>query len=57
LYKDNKDSENNVRKFNKKMGRIRDPEKIHLGSWILDPEGEKAPDPGSATLFEMINFC
>jgi hypothetical protein len=29
--------------------KIRDPEKIHSGSWIPDPGVKKAPDPGSGS--------
>jgi hypothetical protein len=59
------DSEDIVRKCHQKRGRIRDPrsgirkKKIHPGSRIPDPGGEKAPDPGSgsATLLrEKILF-
>jgi hypothetical protein len=62
------DSEDIVRKFHQKRGRIRDPrsgfrdpEKIHpgSGSWILDPGAKNAPDPGSgsATLTYMMTYC
>jgi hypothetical protein len=35
---------------------IRDLEKTYSGSRILDPEVKKAPDPGSATLPEIMDF-
>jgi hypothetical protein len=46
------DSEDIVRKFHQKRGRIRDPGSGKNSSRIRipDPGGKKAPDPGSATL-------
>jgi hypothetical protein len=45
------DSEDIVRKFHQKRGRIRDLRSGKNSSpiWIPDPEGKKTPDPGSGS--------
>jgi hypothetical protein len=43
------DSEDIVRKFHQKRGRIRDPGSGKNSSRIPDPGGKKAPDPGSGS--------
>jgi hypothetical protein len=43
------DSEDIVRKFHQKRGRIRDPRSGIRKKFIPDPGGKKAPDPGSGS--------
>jgi hypothetical protein len=50
------DSEDIVRKFHQKRGRIRDPRSGKNPSRITDPGGKKAPDPGSGSATLPVGY-